>query len=77
MVVSLFNQKGAFMLKRILLNCYVCGKLIQKSEEFAITSMTKDGVDRVFLVHTGDCLEDLGEDSGGVIVKETDKRGAK
>ena len=52
---------------KIKLRCYVCGKDIDLNE-FALVSAGRVEVDRVFVVHAGDCLADVSEDQPSVVV---------
>jgi hypothetical protein len=51
------------------LRCYVCGKEIPHSGEFAVISPGTIAVDRVFVAHTGDCLAEIGEDQPSLVVR--------
>lgn len=52
---------------KLKLRCYVCGKDIDY-KELALVSAGKVEVDRVFVVHTGDCLADVQEDQPTLVV---------
>lgn len=54
---------------KIKLRCYVCGKEIDPNE-FALVSAGRVEVDRVFVVHAGDCLADVQEDQPSVVVAQ-------
>lgn len=53
--------------KKLKLRCYVCGKSIDPWE-IALVSMSTFEVDRVFVLHGGDCLAQVEEDSQSLIV---------
>ena len=53
--------------KELKLRCYVCGKSIDPTD-FALASMSTVEVDRAFVLHTGDCLAQVEEDSQIVVV---------
>lgn len=55
-------------MKDLKLRCYVCGKDIIPQLEIALISPSPVEVDRVFVAHGGDCLEDVGEDQPHLIV---------
>jgi len=64
------HREGESM-KQLKLRCYVCGEKIEPKEEFAIVSPTEMEVDRVFVVHTGDCLEDASGSGAKLVVRST------
>jgi hypothetical protein len=46
---------------KLKLRCYVCGKLLPKLGDFALVSAGASPVDRVFVLHGGDCLKQVRE----------------
>jgi hypothetical protein len=55
-------------MKGLKLRCYVCGKDIIPQYEVVLISPSPNEVDRVFVAHGGDCLEDISEDHPHLVV---------
>ena len=58
-------------MKKLKLRCYVCGKPIGRGK-FVLVSPSPNEIDRVFVIHGGDCLADVQEDQPSLSVRTQD-----